>query len=63
MTDKITALHFDDENENNKEMFNLINQLVEQRPSHTAAGLVREVLLDTLPIKIAELKAKKNKAL
>ena len=59
MTDNINSITLTTTIDN-ADLFKLINEIAKLRPAHTPTALVREVLLDTLPVKIAELKAKKK---
>jgi len=44
----------------NSDLFKLINELADLRPAHAPTALVREILLDTIPAKIKELKRNKQ---
>ena len=61
MAEKITSLNFNAEYEGHQEVIKLVNQYAALRPAFSPTALIKDVLLQVLPLKISELKAENAK--
>lgn len=59
MAEKITSLNFNAEYEGHQKVIELINEYASLRPAFSPTSLIKDVLLQILPVKIAELKKEK----
>ena len=60
MAEKITSLNFNAEYEGHQEIIKLVNDYASLRPAFSPTALIKDVLLQILPLKIAELKAEND---
>lgn len=58
MAEKITSLNFNSEYEGHQEIIKLVNEYASLRPAFSPTSLIKDILLQVLPVKIAELKKK-----
>jgi hypothetical protein len=62
MAEKITSLNFNTNYDGHQEVIKLINEYASLRPAFSPTALIKDVLLEILPVKIAELeRANDNK--